>query len=245
MDMVKAFKFFLFTCLVGIIAGCKIAVIVVEGGEVQSTGSGTCLAGTVCIVEVTDTTFSDTFTAVADEGWYFEKWNTGSGFLCQNIESLSCPVSTNEVEGNSHLEELLVSDETFYIMPVFRMSGPPITDTITVDGREWAQVDLFANLTWNDINAVCAADTGVCSGELNGFDMNGWTWASVDDVEQTFIMIVIGRNGHGLSSQTAGGFVNLMNWRDGCQAGYETLIQKIVKKGYSPTFGNFMVIPPM
>lgn len=61
----------------------------------------------------------------------------------------------------------------------------PITDIVTVDGREWAQVDLFENLSWNDVNAVCPG--GVCgSGTLNGFDMSGWTWASTDDLNNLF-----------------------------------------------------------
>jgi hypothetical protein len=58
----------------------------------------------------------------------------------------------------------------------------PELDTVSVDGREWAQVDLFTNLSWNDINAVCPE--GACAGLLNGYNMNGWTWASVDDFNQ-------------------------------------------------------------
>jgi hypothetical protein len=58
----------------------------------------------------------------------------------------------------------------------------PITDTVLVQGREWAQVDLFANLTWSDINAVCPEGLCVHGGVLNGKDMTGWTWASADDL---------------------------------------------------------------
>ena len=57
----------------------------------------------------------------------------------------------------------------------------PITDTVIVGDKEWAQVVLFTSLSWNDMNAVCPA--GVCGvGTLNGFDMDGWTWASRADV---------------------------------------------------------------
>lgn len=59
-----------------------------------------------------------------------------------------------------------------------------ITDTVTANGREWAQVDLFTNLSWNEINAVCPA--GVCAGMLKGYDMTGWTWASLGDVVALF-----------------------------------------------------------
>ena len=47
-----------------VLQACKLAVIVVEGGEVQSTGSGICVASTICIVDVNGANFSETFTAV-------------------------------------------------------------------------------------------------------------------------------------------------------------------------------------
>ena len=64
-------------------------------------------------------------------------------------------------------------------------SAGPITDTVTVDGRNWAQVDLFTNLSWVDIKAACPG--GVCgSATLNGFDMSGWSWASIGDLNALF-----------------------------------------------------------
>lgn len=61
----------------------------------------------------------------------------------------------------------------------------PITDTILVAGKEWAQVDLFGGVSWSELNAVCPA--GVCgSGSVNGFELTGWTWASVNDVNSLF-----------------------------------------------------------
>ena len=59
------------------------------------------------------------------------------------------------------------------------VSAIPITNTVTVDGTEWAQATDFVNLSWNDIDAVCSG--GDCSGILNGFDMDGWAWASTDE----------------------------------------------------------------
>jgi hypothetical protein len=58
-------------------------------------------------------------------------------------------------------------------------SAIPITDTVTVGGNEWAQAADFTNLSWNSINAACPL--GMCTGVLKTFDMDGWTWASVDD----------------------------------------------------------------
>jgi hypothetical protein len=63
----------------------------------------------------------------------------------------------------------------------------PITDAdiVTVNGTDWAQVDLFTNLSWNDINAYCPG--GVCgTGRLTGNGMEGWLWASTDDVNTLF-----------------------------------------------------------
>ncbi len=60
----------------------------------------------------------------------------------------------------------------------------PELDTVFIDGREWAQADLFTNLSWNDINAVCPE--GACAGTLNSYDMTGWTWASVDEIKTLF-----------------------------------------------------------
>ncbi len=56
----------------------------------------------------------------------------------------------------------------------------PITDTFSAGGNLWAQPKLFTSLSWNSMDAVCpAGSAGVCGvGTLNGYDMNGWTWAS-------------------------------------------------------------------
>jgi hypothetical protein len=57
------------------------------------------------------------------------------------------------------------------------------TDMVTVGGTEWAKTELFSGLGWNLINVQCP--TGVCTAtsSLNGFDMDGWIWASSDEVE--------------------------------------------------------------
>ncbi len=57
-------------------------------------------------------------------------------------------------------------------------------DIVTVGSKEWAQVSLFTNLSWNTMNAACPA--GVCSGTLNGHDVGGWIWASIFDVGDLF-----------------------------------------------------------
>lgn len=182
--MYSLIKVLVILFVTAVVAGCKVAVIVVEGGEVQSIGSGTCLEGTICIVEVNDTNFSETFTAVPNLRWRFVKWNSGEGFFCGDSTNPRCVLSTVEFDGNEGIETIIASDQSFYLMPIFEPIFEPVLGTVTVDGKEWAQVDSFANLSWNDINAVCPE--GVCSGVLNGYDMTGWTWASFDDVSALF-----------------------------------------------------------
>jgi hypothetical protein len=108
------------------ISGCKVAVILVEGGEVQSAGSGTCqvavagTTGTVCIHEVSDTNYSETFEAVPGSGWQFVKWNSGDGFLCKDSTSPVCVVDNTGLAGISVIDAIVASDATLYIMPIFQ-----------------------------------------------------------------------------------------------------------------------------
>lgn len=64
-------------------------------------------------------------------------------------------------------------------------SAIPITDTVVVGDKEWAQVDLFRAINWVNTNALCPG--GVCgSGTINDYDMAGWTWATANDVNELF-----------------------------------------------------------
>lgn len=213
--MEQTLRFLLFLSITALVAGCKLAVIVVEDGEVQSIASGTCVAGSICIVDVDDQYFSESFTAVPGTGRYFHKWNSGDRFLCGGSTDPTCTLSFQGHEESEAVEGMVASSETFYLMPVFRR----YSDTITVDGKEWAQVDLFTNLSWNQINAVCPK--GICAGMLNGHDMTGWIWASVEDLNALFNHYV-GRDVLGPgpdhymvdpNSEWAPGFFN-DGWRD-------------------------------
>jgi hypothetical protein len=64
----------------------------------------------------------------------------------------------------------------------FNVAGS-ITDTVVVEDREWAQSDLFTNLSWDEINAVCPDGVCIDGGTLNGLLMTDWLWASIADIE--------------------------------------------------------------
>jgi hypothetical protein len=166
-------------------AGCQLAVIVVEGGEVQSTGSATCVAGTVCIVDVDHPNFSETFTAVPEAGWYFKSWHKGDRFLCAGSIDSDCTLSFEGYEETEAVLKIVESSNMFYLMPVFaEYSGSVMADehTVSINGRQWMQPSLFNGITWKEINAVCPNSTGLCEGELNGYNMTGWIWTLPETV---------------------------------------------------------------
>lgn len=191
--MNRTLKFSAILSTVALITGCKLAVIVPEGGEVQSLGSGTCSAGTICSVEVPDTNFDEVFTAVPNDGWYFHKWNQGDRFFCGNSPIPECTLTFQGQQRGENIEALVASAEVFYLMPVFKdYPRATLVDgksrVIQVDGREWEwlQPADFIDYSYNQVAAVCP--NGICSGTLPGstIDLTGYTWASSDDVRFLF-----------------------------------------------------------
>ena len=182
MTIKRVSKLLLLGSIIASMIGCKLAVIVVEGGEVRSTGSGICVASAICIVEVSDPGFSETFTASADDGWYFHKWSAGSNFFCTGSTNPRCILSFQGHEESKAVDNMVSSSETFYLMPVFR----PYEDVITVDGKQWLQPDRFKETSWAEINAVCPGGACITGGRIRGYDMTGWTWASVNELNALF-----------------------------------------------------------
>jgi hypothetical protein len=185
------FKAIVVTAIIGLVTGCKIAVMVPEGGSVKSS-TGYCFnlysqnAGFACINRVTDTNYSESFTAIPRDGWKFVQWSGGPHFLCPELTNPTCTVTNVGLAGNAAAEAVIASDKTYYVMPIFvrTASAVPIPATVTVASRQWAQPILFIEVTRSEIAAACP--DGACSGTLNGYDMNGWTWASADDLNALF-----------------------------------------------------------
>ncbi|MBK6511261.1 MAG: hypothetical protein IPG64_23275 [Haliea sp.] len=69
----------------------------------------------------------------------------------------------------------------------------PITDIVTADGKEWAQVELFKKLSWLDVSSQCPVLNDVCNSgsSLNGFDLTGWTWATTTDINLLFNVYLV------------------------------------------------------
>ena len=186
--MTAALRTISFTlCALLALSACKLQVMVPQGGEVLSIGSGGCATQTVCVFEIDDTDFSETFTAVPQNGWDFLRWNSGGDFLCADSTNTTCVVDNTLLAGNPLAEAIIASKQSYYIQPVFQQRNDPITDIITAAGFELAQVDLFTERTWHDIAAVCPIwNNGICDGTLNGWDMTGWTWADWPTINAVF-----------------------------------------------------------
>lgn len=187
---------FILLCIAALTAGCKLAVTVVEGGKVQSEGSGTCIGGSICVTEVMDTNFKEVFVPVPASGWYFHAWNDGDKFFCGGSLDPECSLSFGKHKDNEHLTNLVASSETFYLTPIFKLLEPDNivfnvhSRTVSVDGREWLHPRELNGWSYNQVNEVCPKSVNrVCTGRLprkptgyRGRDLTGFVWASSDDV---------------------------------------------------------------
>ena len=229
----RLFRLMTFLAITTLVSSCKLAVMVPSGGDVSSTsGNRNCAGGSLCEFNITDSTFNETFTAVARPGYAFSKWSAGPGFLCANSTNPTCVISNVGSEGNAIVEGVIATGQHFYAMPLFDfvgvdtdgdgtkdhqdadddndgvidtldncpLAGPNLdgfgcvgnsTDFVVANGKAWYQPDLFTNLSWNDIAAVCPPSLpayGACTAgsTLNGHVMTGFKWAYLSDVASYF-----------------------------------------------------------
>ncbi len=118
MQSLKIFKTFVLLALLSTLTGCKLAVIVAEGGKVVSGSGSECTAGSVCRYAVPDTNFAETFTAVPDTGWAFAGWSSGNKRFCGDEQSNLCSLDATAAAGTA-IEALIGDNETWYLEPVF------------------------------------------------------------------------------------------------------------------------------
>jgi len=73
------------------------------------------------------------------------------------------------------------------------VTATPIANFVTIDGKDWAQPTDFLGISWDAVDAVCPETSdGVCGeGQINEFDMFGWTWANPIDVGNLFVALGI------------------------------------------------------
>jgi hypothetical protein len=108
-------------CIATVMVGCKIAVLTSSGGDVQSgSGAMNCSASNFCEFKVTSAPFTESFTAYPREGYEFEKWFDGSGFLCGKSTNPTCTVNIGDGAVGAVIVALF---ESGYVMPIFKDVG--------------------------------------------------------------------------------------------------------------------------
>lgn len=148
-----------------ILAGCKIEVIVPEGGMVV-TESGTfeCKAGETCPVSVVDIFFEEAYIAQPDEGMAFTGWKTRHRGFCGGSTE-PCALHTSGFEGNDDLMPFLENDdEVFYLEATFGAGG-----------EGYPTCDYVSNPVGSFLFDVCETghDEGSCSGLDGTFNASG------------------------------------------------------------------------
>lgn len=150
--------------------------------------------------------YQETYTAVPRDGWQFDSWvNCSFDGLGLSVESgntctFNVPATTVKLAGRTTMPALRAVFTV--IPPPLDTDGDDLNDnvdpcplnptspcalitaaeTVTVQGREWAQPSIFQGVGWGEIDAVCPGGDCVVNGVLNGFDVTGWTWAGSFDV---------------------------------------------------------------
>jgi hypothetical protein len=105
------------------------------------------------------------------------------------------------------------------------------------NGREWRQVLATKGISWADLAAACPrGGAAPCSGMVGGVDLDGWTWASHEQVKALFNTLLSDLPGaaprHGLSDAV------------GSVAGarYYWLVASLLSSAFEPTYlwpGNY------
>jgi len=166
---------FLLVAAVWSLSGCKLALIVGEGGNVESlSGTRDCIGEAYCLHPVTDPSFSETFTVVPNPGFEFVKWHGGEGFVCANSTNVSCTVALG---GDAFAQGIVDSFETAYLMPVFRDVGVDTDGDGAVDRVD----DDDDNDGLLDVDDICPLNPEQdCAIIEDAVTVIGRTWAQVD-----------------------------------------------------------------
>lgn len=191
MNIIKFAKTITVLIAAGLLASCKISILVPEGGFVTNFGSSSCTTvnqGQACVIDISDTNFGTQFIAQPFPFFVFDHWYDGPGFLCAGSTDQNCIVDNTALAGVPFVEAFIATKETVYLMPVFKRD----IATLTVDGKEWLRPSLFTGLSYDDIVAACPG--GVCGNGavILGQTMNDFVLASVDDVNGLFNAIIGG-----------------------------------------------------
>lgn len=200
-------KIVLISIVLPLIYACSHPIEIEGDGYVWSTDGRTCrMEGddpgkTNCSKNLVLGEYHTTYYAEPRDNWKFDYWE----IYCEEAIDNSCSFSASKAAVqkfwfktvpplhavfsplDTDIDGLLDDVDPCPLNPNSSPCAVITTaDTIAVAGKKWAQPDLFTGVSWNTLNGVCPG--GVCgnSATLNGKDLSGWTWASVDDLNDLF-----------------------------------------------------------
>lgn len=118
------------------LAGCKIKITVPEGATVMTlSGRFQCTGGEMCVIDVVDTMFDETFTVVPPDGLAFAGWRKDDRFLCGGSTD-DCRLFTTTFPGTP-LVAFLETDEEFFLEPTFSGLAVPVPTASLDDPQYW------------------------------------------------------------------------------------------------------------
>ncbi|HEY9192851.1 MAG TPA: PEP-CTERM sorting domain-containing protein [Methyloversatilis sp.] len=102
---------------------------------------------------------------------------------------------------------------SLFMSPAWSVTTTAITDTVTVGGAEWAQVNLFHDVSWDEVQAVCPGGVCASGSSLGGWDLTGWTWASASAVGDLFHVLTDGAHPGGVVAVKEAGSAWASLWK--------------------------------
>lgn len=195
--------------------------IIGEGDILSASGERDCLledyqaAASDCTGNFVASDYLETYSAAPRTGWEFIGWQN----YCPDSDTCSFDVQASNVKlfwGLSvpPLVAVFVEDNAI-----------ALGDQLEAAGKTWAQPDLFLNLSWLDITAQCPAGACGVGAILNGYAMEGWVLASVEDANALF--------NHFIGSEALGPGPDSANAGTGDNWGHTMLAA-----GFRPTAGS-------
>lgn len=130
--MASFFRVYIILAISLVLVGCKIRIMVPEGGRVVSeSGAYVCESGQTCDIDIVDFFFDEKFIAEPKAGYFFRLWQKGSGAFCGERFENDCRLTTTVFQGKDAFLPFVEADDIYFLKPLFsKGSCSPATEII-------------------------------------------------------------------------------------------------------------------
>ena len=136
------------------LAGCRLEIIVPEGGQVTSaSGNYNCDEASTCRADITDGNFEDTFTALPNAGYRFVGWSKTQSNVCEGLDG-GCKLSLRALP-ISLRNRILSSSSVGRLVPIFEATDAP-QEVIVSGGLNVLEVAIIDTDTNNPENSFAS-----------------------------------------------------------------------------------------